>query len=247
MRLVRKVVWGLAVFAAVGAIAMIAFRDRLPIIDLPKRPIAEIRAEQRPILTSALAEKGLEYGSDVYVRVFKEEAELEVWVQNGETYDLFKTYPICRYSGELGPKLREGDRQAPEGFYQVGKESLNPWSSYHLSFNLGYPNAFDRAHGRTGSFLMVHGACVSIGCYAMTDPAIEEIYVLVEAALFAGQDYVPVHAFPFRMTQERLDRAQGHQWHGFWADIAGAYQSFEVKKKVPQVKTTGRHYQIAGG
>ncbi|GGE41817.1 L,D-transpeptidase family protein [Actibacterium pelagium] len=247
MRLLRRAILGLAVFSAVGAIAMISFRDRSPVIDLPKRPIAEIRAEQRPILTSALAEAGLEFGSDLYLRLFKEEAELEVWVRNGETYDLFKTYPICRYSGGLGPKLREGDRQAPEGFYQVRQDSLNPWSSYHLSFNLGFPNAFDRAHGRTGSFLMVHGACVSIGCYAMTDPAIEEIYVMVEAALRAGQDHVPVHAFPFRMTERRLAKAEGHRWHGFWSEIAEAYQAFETKKKVPQVEMTGRHYQIAGG
>ena len=124
----------------------------------------------------------------------------------------FETYPICAWSGELGPKLAEGDRQAPEGFYAVGLKQLNPNSNYHRAFNLGFPNAYDRALGRTGSFLMVHGDCVSIGCYAMTDQGIDEIYRIVEAALHQGQREVPVHAFPFRMTEKAMAEKAGHRW-----------------------------------
>jgi murein L,D-transpeptidase YafK len=173
--------------------------------------MSQIRDWQTPRLNADLAPLGARVGAPVFLRVFKEEAELELWIDTPDGMHLFQTYPICRFSGQLGPKLREGDRQAPEGVYRVTKNSLNPNSSYHLSFNLGFPNAFDRAHGRTGSFLMIHGDCRSIGCYAMTDPGIEQIYVLVEAALRAGQPRVDVHAFPFRMTDQRMQQVRGHQ------------------------------------
>ncbi|MBD3677037.1 MAG: murein L,D-transpeptidase [Rhodobacteraceae bacterium] len=206
--------------------------------------ISEIRARQRPLLTQALEEKGLSFGAPVHIRIFKEEAELELWVADGDSYALFRAYPICSFSGGLGPKLQEGDRQAPEGFYNVDRSALNPGSRYHLSFNLGFPNAFDRANGRTGSFLMVHGKCVSIGCYAMTDPAIEEIYVLVEAALDAGHPAVPVHAFPFRMTEARLAQAEGHAWFGFWQSLAPAYNTFEDTRQLPTILVQNAQYQL---
>jgi len=120
-----------------------------------------------------------------------------VWIDTGAHYEHLKDYIICASSGYLEPKLKEGDRQAPEGFYKVKKQQLNPHSKYHLSFNLGYPNKYDKAHKRTGTFLMVHGNCVSAGCYAMTDEKIEKIYALVEGALEHGQKYIDVHAFPF--------------------------------------------------
>lgn len=118
--------------------------------------IHTIRAAQTPLLKRALAEKDLTFGSPVYIRVFKEEAELELWVEDQGHFSLFRTYPICNHSGTLGPKLQEGDRQSPEGLYRVDQSALNPNSRFHLSFNLGFPNAFDRAHDRTGSFQMVH-------------------------------------------------------------------------------------------
>jgi murein L,D-transpeptidase YafK len=162
-----------------------------------------------PPLPERLAGAELRPGLPVFIRIIKESSELELWMQRGSTWLLLHTYPICRWSGRLGPKLREGDGQAPEGFYVVTAKALNPKSAYHLSFNLGYPNAYDRAHGRTGSFLMVHGDCRSIGCYAMTDAGIEQIYRLVEAALAAGQVGVPVHIFPFRMTADNMERYFG--------------------------------------
>lgn len=135
----------------------------------------------------------------------------------GERYALFDSYPICAFSGGPGPKLAEGDGQSPEGFYEVGRRQLNPDSAYHLAFDLGFPNALDRMLGRTGSYLMVHGSCVSIGCYAMTDHGITEIYGLVAAALEAGQPGVPVHVFPFRMTPSAMAAAADSTWAAFWA------------------------------
>ncbi len=207
--------------------------------------VTEIRSNQTPVLTRDLATVGLEFGAPVFMRIFKEEAELELWVQSGARFELFRTYEICNYSGELGPKLKEGDRQSPEGIYRVGMGALNPKSRFHLSFNLGFPNAYDRANGRTGSFLMVHGDCLSIGCYAMTDRAIEEIYVLAEAALRGGQSVFEVHAFPFRMTQARMDAAASHRWFPFWDDLKPIYDAFEQTRLVPQVDLDGDRYALA--
>jgi murein L,D-transpeptidase YafK len=156
-------------------------------------------------LRSQLEHKQLQLGSAIFIRIFKQSSELEVWVQNSQgLYTLFKNYPICAYSGQIGPKLKEGDMQAPEGFYTVAKHQMNPNSSYHLSFNIGYPNKYDSSHNRTGSYLMVHGDCVSIGCYAMTDKKIEEIYTLANATLNNGQKKFSVHAFPFRMIDANM-------------------------------------------
>lgn len=206
------------------------------------RDIAEIRNRVAPALTEQLAAQGLQFGAPVFIRIFKEEKTLEVWVLGQDRFELFKNYPICTYSGALGPKLKEGDRQSPEGFYFVTKSAMNPQSSYHLSFNLGYPNAYDRARGRTGSFLMVHGDCVSIGCYAMTDPAIEEIYVLAEAALDNGQKFFRVHAFPFRMTAEKLAQTKDNQWHEFWQNLSEGYAYFERTGRPPNTEVTQGAY-----
>ena len=157
------------------------------------------------------------------------------------------TMPICLWSGRLGPKLREGDRQAPEGFYAVSHKQLHPGSRHHLAFNLGFPNAYDRAHGRTGSYLMVHGGCSSIGCYAMTDGAVDDIYRIVEAALDGGQDHVPVHVFPFRMTPERLAAMAGEQWIGFWRNLKTGYDLFEKTGKPPPAFACGERYGFGPG
>ena len=154
-----------------------------------------------PKLLAAMTEKDMDLNSPILVRLFKEEAELEVWKQDRSgRFALLKTYPICRWSGDLGPKVREGDRQAPEGFYSISPAQMNPQSAYYLSFNIGFPNAFDRAHGRTGSELMVHGDCSSRGCYAMTDEQIAEIYALGREFFFGGQRAFQLQAYPFHMT-----------------------------------------------
>jgi murein L,D-transpeptidase YafK len=204
----------------------------------PSRSAAHARID------GALAKKGLSFGSSVYVRIFKEEAELEVWLQHGARYELFKTYPICAESGTLGPKEREGDEQSPEGFYSVTASKLNPRSNYHLAFDIGYPNAYDRSLGRTGSFIMVHGNCVSIGCFAMTDPGIEEIYLLAEAALAKGQRAFEVHVFPFRMTAENTRQHASSRWAPFWSELKAGYDAFEAKHVPPDVEVNGGHYVI---
>lgn len=198
-------------------------------------------------LSGRLASQGMTLGAPVLLRIFKREFELEVWLKDGDRYKRFATYPICMWSGELGPKYREGDRQSPEGFYTIDKSSLNPNSSYHLSFNLGYPNAFDRSHGRTGSFLMVHGDCRSIGCYAMTDAVIDEIWKLVTGALDAGQERIQVQLFPFRMTEKNM------AWHAkdenvsFWRQLKEGNDLFEDSHLPPKVSVCGQRYAFQGG
>lgn len=203
-------------------------------------------------LTRALELKGLQLGSPIFMRVYKSvngsdrDGRLEAFVENeaGE-FVLFKHWDICKYSGELGPKRKEGDYQSPEGFYFVRPSQMNPNSNYHLSFNLGFPNAYDRAHGRTGSFLMVHGSCVSIGCYAMTDAGIEEIYTLMQAAFEGGQPFIRVHAFPFPMTEVNMRRYEGHAEHKFWVNLKQGWDWFETRKTPPDVTVNHKHYQFA--
>ncbi|MFC0036463.1 L,D-transpeptidase family protein [Cardiobacterium valvarum] len=205
-----------------------------------------IRRPQQLTLQDRLEAKGFRFGAPTFIRIFKKEEKLEVWLQkdSGE-YALFLDYPICIYSGELGPKTREGDKQSPEGFYAVGREAMNPNSNYHLSFNLGYPNAYDRSHGYTGSMLMVHGKCVSIGCYAMGDRQIEEIYSLVGAALQRGQPFVRVHAFPFRLTEANLAAYSDHRWYDFWRMLKPGYDYFETYRQPPEIDVIGGQYALS--
>ena len=193
-----------------------------------------------------LSEKGLQKGNPVFMRIFKEEAVLELWMENkpGEGFALFHTYPICYFSGELGSKTKEGDKQAPEGFYAVGKRQLNPYSNYHKSFNLGYPNKYERQKGYTGDYVMVHGSCVSIGCYAMTDRQIEEIYTLAEAALNKGQAFFRVHIFPFRLTTENLERHKDNKWRDFWLMMKPSYDSFEINRVPPNIEVENGRYIV---
>jgi murein L,D-transpeptidase YafK len=197
-----------------------------------------------PALRETLREIGWEPGSPVYLRIFKQESELELWGRHRGQWQLLKTFAICDWSGELGPKNRQGDRQSPEGFYVIGRKQLNPNSSYHLAFNLGYPNAVERARGWTGSALMVHGDCVSLGCYAITDPGIEELYGVVEDALRDGQDGVPVHAFPFRMSVQALQEHRHDEAFGFWRTLAPAYQLFEARREPPVAHACGEDYAV---
>ena len=197
-----------------------------------------------PPLAKCLAEKNLAVGDEVFIRIFKESREFEIWMRGDgrAQFEYLRTYPICFFSGALGPKLQQGDRQAPEGFYFTNRGRLNPNSSYHLSFNVGYPNAYDRAHNRTGSLIMVHGECVSIGCFAMTNPGIEEIYGLVEAALKKGQPIVRIHSFPFRMSQMRMSQAREDKWYPFWENLKEGYDWFERERVPPNTEVSGKRY-----
>ena len=181
--------------------------------------------------------------SPILVRLFKQEAELEVWKQDRSgRFALLKTYPICRWSGDLGPKVREGDRQAPEGFYTISPAQMNPQSAYYLSFNTGYPNAFDKALGRTGSQLMVHGDCSSRGCYAMTDEQIAEIYSLGRESFFGGQNSFQLQAYPFRMTPVNMAKHRNNPNMPFWKMIKEGYDHFEVTRQEPKVDFCEKKY-----
>ena len=188
----------------------------------------------KPMIMNELAGKDLEFGAPIFIRIFKKERLLEVWLKKDISFNLFKAYPICTYgSGGLGPKTRQGDGKAPEGFYFVTPSRLNPVSNFHLSFNLGYPNSYDSHHGRTGSALMVHGNCVSIGCYAMTDSGIEEIFTLADAAFRKGQSFFRVHIFPYKMTTENMEKYKENPWYGFWSNLKDGYDFFENNNRIP--------------
>ena len=202
---------------------------------------AEKKLPQK-ILT-AMKAKGMTRTSPVMARIFKEEGKLEIWKQktNGR-YDIISSYDICKWSGKLGPKYIEGDRQAPEGFYTVRPAQMNPRSSFHLAFNIGYPNAYDRAHGRSGANLMVHGACSSSGCYSMTDEQIEEIYAFGRDAFRGGQTEFQIQAFPFRMTAANMARYRKDPNYEFWTMLKEGYDQFEITKVPPKVDVCEKRY-----
>jgi murein L,D-transpeptidase YafK len=203
------------------------------------------KAEKKlpPKLVQSMRAKGMTTTSPIMLRIFKEEGVLEVWKQKDTgRYALATSYDICKWSGKLGPKFTEGDRQAPEGFYDIKPWQMNPKSSYHLAFNMGYPNNFDRAHGRTGSNLMVHGACSSAGCYSMSDEQVEEIYAFARDAFRGGQEAFQVQAFPFRMTAENMARYRDDANYQFWSMLKEGYDHFEITKVPPKVDVCGRRY-----
>lgn len=194
-------------------------------------------------LVSQMSAKGMSPGDPILVRIFKKESELEVWKRDRSgRYALLKTYPMCRWSGQLGPKKREGDRQAPEGFYTVTAELMNPKSQFYLSFNLGYPNALEQAQGFTGSALMVHGACTSAGCYAMTDEGVTEIYGLAREAFIGGQRSFQVQALPFRMTPENMAAHRNNPNIVFWRNLKEGYDHFEATRRPPRLAYCERRY-----
>jgi len=194
-------------------------------------------------LVAQMSAKGMSQADPILVRLYKMESELEVWKRDRSgQYALLKTYPMCRWSGQLGPKTREGDRQAPEGFYTVTPDLMNPRSQFHLSYNLGYPNALEKAQGYTGSALMVHGACTSAGCYAMTDDGVTEIYGLAREAFAGGQRGFQVQAFPFRMTPENLARHRGNPNIAFWRNLKEGSDHFEATRQPSTLATCGGRY-----
>lgn len=196
-----------------------------------------------PKLIADMTAKDMDLQSPMLVRLFKQEAELEVWKQDRSgKFALLKTYPICRWSGDLGPKVREGDRQAPEGFYSISPGQMNPQSAYYLSFNTGYPNAFDKALGRTGSQLMVHGDCSSRGCYAMTDEQIAEIYSLGRESFFGGQRAFQLQAYPFKMTPVNMAKHRNNPNMPFWKMIKEGWDHFEVTRQEPKVDFCEKKY-----
>ena len=214
-------------------------RDRSISTNPPAPPARYDRAK----LYGEMGAQGFAPGDQAHIRIFKRERTLELWLKKPQgQFVLFKDYPICNFSGGLGPKLKEGDRQAPEGFYRVAMKQLNPHSRHHLAFNLGFPNAYDRELERTGSALMVHGGCTSVGCFAMTDAQIDEIYAVVEAALHRGQAEVDVSIFPFRLTATALAAEAHSAWMPFWQNLKQGSDLFEATGAPPRVAACAGTY-----
>ena len=242
----RRSRWSLSILSiALAGSAWLIFAQSQPMPPAPAAPenwkqmtgeqrLADLHSRRTTGVTAALQAQRFALGNPVFLRAIKEGSELELWLRpsTSSAFNLYKKWPIARWSGTLGPKTKEGDHQAPEGFYAFDSKQLNPRSSYHLSFNIGYPNALDQALGRTGSLIMIHGKDVSIGCFAMTDPVIEEIYLIVEAALAAGQPHIDVHCFPFHMTAKRLATADtAHR--DFWLNLKEGWDRFELTHLPP--------------
>ncbi|MCL2340214.1 MAG: murein L,D-transpeptidase [Proteobacteria bacterium] len=210
--------------------------------------VQQLMTKTRPGIQQELQDRGFALGQPVFVRIFKFAGILEVWMNKGKGkgFELFKSYRICNYSGFLGPKVNEGDWQAPEGFYSVSAEQMNPKSSYHLAFDIGYPNEFDTANNRTGRLIMVHGDCQSVGCFAMTNERIEEIYLLAHEALQQGQERFAVHIFPFPLTQANLKKFAASPWIKFWQALEPGYTAFEQSRQVPEISVHNGEYVTAG-
>jgi murein L,D-transpeptidase YafK len=197
----------------------------------------------RSSTTKQMEALNMDRTAPILIRIYKEESTLEVWKQDRSgKFAPLSSYPICKFSGKLGPKLMQGDHQAPEGFYDISPDQMNPNSSEYLAFNTGFPNAFDRSLGRTGSFLMVHGGCRSVGCYAMTDYAMEEIYGLVDEAFKGGQEKVQLQAFPFRMTAQNLASHAGDPNMPFWEMLKAGSDTFLATERPPRVAVCDRRY-----
>ena len=203
------------------------------------------RHQQEPkkvVAIKTLSDIGAKMGNPIYIRIFKEEKKLELWIKVAKRFKLYKTYPIQKTSGKLGPKQKEGDRQNPEGIYVINKSSLNPFSKYYLALNIGYPNHLDRNLQRTGDAIMIHGGSKSIGCFAMGDTVIEEIYTLAYNALDSGQKFFYVAIYPFYMSEENLQRYKDISWYPFWKNLQEGYRLFNKEKIPPKVSIKGSKY-----
>lgn len=187
----------------------------------------------------------------IYLRAFKEEQYLELWAKNvdDKQYQLLRTYEVCNNSGGPGPKRKQGDLQVPEGFYQIDR--FNPWSNYHLSLGINYPNKSDRkisSASKLGGDIFIHGNCVTIGCLPMTDDKMKEIYILAVEATNNGQNTIPVSLFPFAMNEKKIKHAlENYEVNSetmtLWSELRQGYEIFNKTKKLPSITflVSGRH------
>jgi murein L,D-transpeptidase YafK len=233
--------------AAAGLIALAlglgACQDGMLVGGASTRHLTPIPAQTLSLMQT----KGMSQADPILIRAYKKEAEMEVWKRDGSgQYALLKTFPICRWSGQLGPKTKQGDRQAPEGFYAITPGQMNPNSAYYLSFDTGYPNAFDRANGRSGNYLMVHGTCSSAGCFAMTDASMAEIYALAREAFSGGQRAFQFQSYPFRMTAQNMAKFRNDPNAPFWKNLKEGSDYFEALRQEPKVGLCGTKYVFGG-
>ncbi|SCW88569.1 Murein L,D-transpeptidase YafK [Rhizobium mongolense subsp. loessense] len=240
-------------YVSLMALALAGCNDAL---DVTHTDLSKVKNKvEQPLPARILADmrtKGMDRNSPIMIRIFKEEGALEVWkAKTDNRFEKIADYKICAWSGRLGPKVKTGDRQAPEGFYNLTRANLNPNSKYYLAINTGFPNRYDAANGRTGSDLMIHGACSSSGCYSMTDEQVLEIYAFARDAFKGGQATVQLQAFPFRMTAENMFKHRLNQNYDFWKMLKVGYDNFEVTKRPPEVNVCEKKYvfnqQLAQG
>ena len=220
----------------------------LSLLALTRPAAAQAGKAEAPIPAATLAlmaRKGVTAASPVLFRAYKKESEIEVWKKGPAGYVFIKTFPICRWSGQLGPKRKSGDRQTPEGVYTVPRRQMNPNSHYYLSFDVGYPNAYDRAHGGTGSAVMVHGICSSMGCFAMTNGTVGEIYAIARDALNGGQAAFQFQSYPFRMSAEAMARYRTDPNIAFWRELKAGSDRFEASREELQVSVVAGRYAFA--
>ncbi len=224
-----------AAVAAFAALSLSACQDT----GLSQRALAPVPPET----LAKMEQIGTTKEAPMLIRAYKKEAEFEIWKMGSDgKYTHLKTFPMCRWSGQLGPKTREGDRQVPEGFYSITPAQMNPNSAYYLSFNVGYPNQLDRALGHSGGTIMVHGACSSAGCFSMTDAQIAEIYAIARSSFNGGQRAIQMQSYPFRMTAENLAKHRLDPNIGFWKNLKEGNDNFEVTREEPQVAFCSRRY-----
>jgi murein L,D-transpeptidase YafK len=212
-------------------------------VETVQRTPARASAPVPQATLALMAEKQTDRNAPILIRAYKKEAEIEIWKQNrAGDYVLLKSYPVCRWSGQLGPKRKEGDRQVPEGFYTVSASQMNPFSAYWLAFNVGYPNPLEKSMGRSGGDIMVHGTCSSRGCFAMTDAQIEEIYSVMREAFNAGQKNIQFQSYPFHMTAENLAKFRHDPNMPYWKNLKEGSDHFEVTKREPKINYCGQRY-----
>lgn len=227
----------------IAAAALAGCNDTLDSVDTPVNVSNKVEQPLPQRILTEMRTKGMERTSPIAIRIFKEEGVLEIWkAKTNNRFEKISEYSICAWSGRLGPKVKEGDRQAPEGFYPLSPHHLNPNSKYYLAINTGYPNRFDQANGRNGTNLMIHGACSSSGCYSMTDAQILEIYAFARDAFKGGQQTIQLQAFPFRMTAENMARHRHSPHYAFWQNLKVGYDNFEVTKRPPEVNVCEKKY-----
>ena len=233
-----------------GALGASTLLGKACVVPATQQAMAEIpvarfygRQAREKQLIDRLTQAGFPIGARMHLMAFKETSEMEIWLQkrNGKFF-LFDVLPICAFSGSLGPKLAEGDRQTPEGYYYIWPQNLYPDSAYHLALGIGFPNTVERRRGWTGSLIRIHGSCQSIGCYSMGDRGVETIYLLAEQSFKLGKRFVTFAAYPFRPTARRLAQEEGHVWYDFWNNLAGSYRQFMRTRRRPEVFHVGTRY-----
>jgi murein L,D-transpeptidase YafK len=248
--MMKNLVFVLCVIISIKASAQSSFIDYQR--NFPR--VADAMNRKADTLKKQFEAAGLQWpAKQIYIRSFKYDSQLEVWVRNSvqEPFRLFKIYSVCALAGTLGPKRMEGDYQVPEGFYYINE--FKPNSNYHLSLGINYPNASDKIlnDDNPGGDIYIHGSCITIGCIPIQDPQIEEVYILAMSAKSSGQDFIPVHIFPVRFNNVKsmayFDKTtkDNPDIQKFAVKLKEVYDYFEKEKKLPVISINSKgSYEI---